>query len=276
MHDGYGVFLGLDVGKDDHHAVALDPDGKRLHDAALPNDEARLRAAVRQARPLTAECWSWSTSPPRSAPCRSRSPGRAGIKWPTCPGLAMRRIADLHPGTAKTDARDAYVIADAARTLPHTLRARRHSATRRLAELEVIVGFDDDLAGEVTRDQQPDPWPAHPDPPRPGTRPRPGCITRPCWSCCHAAAAPVGLARPASRKLLDRCSRTRTRHGRPARRGRSSPRSPRRPSSSPAPTPPERSCPGWPTPSRAAAPTHHVAGEVERMLDAHPLAPVLT
>ena len=34
----------------------------------------------------------------------------------------MRRIPDLHPGTAKTDARYAHVIADAARSMPHTLR----------------------------------------------------------------------------------------------------------------------------------------------------------
>ncbi len=27
------------------------------------------------------------------------------------PGLTMRRLADLHPGQAKTGARDAYVIA---------------------------------------------------------------------------------------------------------------------------------------------------------------------
>lgn len=66
------------------------------------------------------------------------------------PGLAMRRIADLHPGNAKTDARDAYVIADAARTLPHTLR-RVDTGDDALAELEVLVGFDDDLAGETTR-----------------------------------------------------------------------------------------------------------------------------
>jgi len=66
------------------------------------------------------------------------------------PGLAMRRIADLHPGSAKTDARDAYVIAEAARTMPHTLR-RVDMNDDALADLEVIVGFDDDLAGEVTR-----------------------------------------------------------------------------------------------------------------------------
>ena len=39
-----------------------------------------------------------------------------GITVAYLPGLAMRRIADLHPGEGKTDARDAYVIADAART----------------------------------------------------------------------------------------------------------------------------------------------------------------
>jgi len=66
------------------------------------------------------------------------------------PGLVMRRLADLHPGTAKTDARDAYVIADAPRTLPHTLR-RVDTGDDTLAELEVLVGYDDDLAGEVTR-----------------------------------------------------------------------------------------------------------------------------
>ena len=40
---GYAVFCGLDVGKIAHHAVARDPAGARLHDAALPQDEARLR-----------------------------------------------------------------------------------------------------------------------------------------------------------------------------------------------------------------------------------------
>ena len=35
----------------------------------------------------------------------------------------MRRIADLHPGQAKTDARDAAIAAEAARSMPHTLRS---------------------------------------------------------------------------------------------------------------------------------------------------------
>lgn len=43
-----------------------------------------------------------------------------------------------------------YAIAEAARTMPHTLR-RVDRGDDTLADLEVIIGFDDDLAGEVTR-----------------------------------------------------------------------------------------------------------------------------
>lgn len=44
MSSTFAVFLGLDVGKDNHHAVALDPAGRRLHDEPLPNTEPQLRA----------------------------------------------------------------------------------------------------------------------------------------------------------------------------------------------------------------------------------------
>jgi transposase len=150
VHDNdYQVFLGLDVGKDGHHAVALNRDGKRLHDAALVNTEAKLRQVfdklARHGRVLVV------VDQPASIGALPVAVARAcGHQVAYLPGLAMRRIADLHPGAAKTDARDAYVIADAARTLPHTLR-RVDVGDEPLAELEVLVGFDDDLAGEATR-----------------------------------------------------------------------------------------------------------------------------
>ncbi|ESZ99881.1 transposase [Frankia sp. CcI6] len=73
-----------------------------------------------------------------------------GLDVAYLPGLTMRRLADLHPGESKTDARDAYVIADAARTLPHTLR-RVGTDDETLAGLTVLVGYDSDLAAEATR-----------------------------------------------------------------------------------------------------------------------------
>lgn len=66
------------------------------------------------------------------------------------PGLSMRRLADLHPGEAKTDARDAFIIADAARGLPHTLRSVG-TDDHTIAELTVPAGYDNDLAAEVVR-----------------------------------------------------------------------------------------------------------------------------
>jgi transposase len=149
MSSTYGVFLGLDVGKGEHHAVGLDPAGKRLHDAPLPNSEPKLRALFAKLAahgPVLVV-----VDQPATIGALPVTVARAcGHDVGYLPGLAMRRIADLYPGTAKTDARDAYVIADAARTLPHTLR-RVDVGDDTLAELGVLVGYDDDLAGEATR-----------------------------------------------------------------------------------------------------------------------------
>ena len=41
--DRFDVFVGLDVGEEHHHATALNSAGRRLHDKALPQDEAALR-----------------------------------------------------------------------------------------------------------------------------------------------------------------------------------------------------------------------------------------
>lgn len=149
MTSGFGVFLGLDVGKDAHHAVGLDPTGTRLHDAPLPNSEPTLRALfdtlAAHGRVLVVVDQPATIGALPVAVARA-----AGHQVAYLPGLAMRRIADLYPGKAKTDARDAFVIADAARTLPHTLRPV-DVGDDALAELDVLVGFDDDLAGEATR-----------------------------------------------------------------------------------------------------------------------------
>jgi hypothetical protein len=62
----------------------------------------------------------------------------------------MRRIADPYPGEAKTDARDAHIIADAGRTLPHALR-RVGLEEHTIVELAVLAGYDADLATEATQ-----------------------------------------------------------------------------------------------------------------------------
>ncbi|WP_330253704.1 IS110 family transposase [Nocardia sp. NBC_00565] len=149
MTQAYAVFCGIDVGKGEHHAVGLDPAGKRLFDKALPNDETRLRAVFDQL--ATRGPLLIVVDQPNTIGALPVTVARAcGHDVAYLPGLSMRRIADLYPGQAKTDARDAHIIADAARTMPHTLR-RVDTGDETLTELGVLVGFDDDLAGEATR-----------------------------------------------------------------------------------------------------------------------------
>lgn len=62
----------------------------------------------------------------------------------------MRKAADLYPGRSKTDARDAFIIADTARTMPHTLRAVDRDSEV-LSALKMLAGFDDDIARDCTR-----------------------------------------------------------------------------------------------------------------------------
>ncbi|MFJ3027198.1 IS110 family transposase [Streptomyces tendae] len=144
------VFLGLDVGKGEHHATALTAAGKKAFDRRLPNSEPKLREVfaklqAKHGRVLVI------VDQPASIGALPLAVARAmGCEVGYLPGLTMRRIADLYPGEAKTDARDAFVIADAARSMPHTLRSIELD-DERVAELEMLVGFDDDLVAEANR-----------------------------------------------------------------------------------------------------------------------------
>ena len=147
-YDCVDVFIGVDVGKDGHHAVALDKSGNRLLDRALPNDEDELRLILQglgsHGRLL------FVVDQPATVGALAVAVARAdGAVVGYLPGLAMRRIADLHPGEAKTDARDAFIIAEAARSLPGTLRSLELGDEQR-AELVMLCGFDDDLVAQAT------------------------------------------------------------------------------------------------------------------------------
>ena len=147
-HETVDIFVGLDVGKGEHHAVALDRAGKKLLDKALPNDEARIQEILagleHHGRVLMVV-----DQPATIGALPVAVAQAAGMLVGYLPGLAMRRIADLHPGEAKTDARDAFIIAEAARTMPHALRSVQ-LADEQIAELSMLCGFDDDLAKQVT------------------------------------------------------------------------------------------------------------------------------
>jgi len=148
-YDQVDVFVGLDVGKGEHHAVALDRTGKKLYDRALPNDEGKLRAVLTDLQKQGIVLLIVD-QPATIGALPIAVAQAAGALVGYLPGLAMRRIADLHPGEAKTDARDAAIIAETARTMPHTLRSIQ-ATDEQVAELAMLCGFDDDLAAQITQ-----------------------------------------------------------------------------------------------------------------------------
>ena len=143
------VFIGIDVGKSEHWATALSREGRKVFDKALPNDEARLRSLYGK----LADHGNLLVVVDQPATIGALAVAVAqdmGITVGYLPGLSMRRIADLTPGSAKTDAKDAAVIAGAARTMPHTLRAI-NASDEEAATLSMLTGFDLDLARQVNQ-----------------------------------------------------------------------------------------------------------------------------
>lgn len=148
--DQYAVFIGLDVGKSDHHATALTWDAARVYDKALPNSEAKLHQVLTELVTTYGPALLVVDQPATiGALPVAVAQSLDEVEVAYLPGLTMRRVADLHAGSAKTDARDAYIIAETARTMPTTLRAIADS-DEQIAELAVLAGFDDDLLAQTT------------------------------------------------------------------------------------------------------------------------------
>ena len=145
--DDIDVWVGLDVGKSAHHAHALDHDGNTLYDKPLKQDEKAIRTMLgklsKHGRVLLV------VDQPNTIGSLPLTVARnMGIAVAYLPGTAMRRTAQLLPGDAKTDRRDAHVIAWAALKLPETLRdAGPDDET--LAALKLLAGHDEDLAHDI-------------------------------------------------------------------------------------------------------------------------------
>ncbi len=143
------IFLGLDVGKTDHWACAVTKDGTKIWNKTLPNDEAKL-VSVYQNLSAKGPLLVVVDQPATIGALAVAVAQNHGIPVAYLPGLSMRRIADMYPGTAKTDEKDAFIIADAARTMPHTLRSIQVSDEDE-ATLGMLTGFDLDLARQITQ-----------------------------------------------------------------------------------------------------------------------------
>ena len=108
------VWIGLDVGKEEHFADVLDDGGDRIFGRSVTNDEADLEALLERASGHGTPGLVID-QPGSIAQLAIAVAGRREVPVAYVPGLVMRRAADLYPGEAKTDRRDAFVIADTAR-----------------------------------------------------------------------------------------------------------------------------------------------------------------
>jgi transposase len=144
------VWIGLDVGKEAHFAEVLDDHGERIFARSVVNDEAALaslleRAAEHGTPGLVID------QPGSIAQLTLAVARRSEVPVAYVPGLVMRRAADLYPGEAKTDKRDAYVIADTGRTRRKQVHWLDAGSDELLERLRVLNGFDIDLAADQTR-----------------------------------------------------------------------------------------------------------------------------
>ena len=144
------VWIGLDVGKEEHFAEVLDRDGERLFARTVVNDQVALEALLDRAAghgtPGLVIDQPGSIAQMALAVARIRQVPVAYV-----PGLVMRRAADLYPGEAKTDKRDAYIIADTGRTRRKQVHWLDVGSDDLLERLRVLNGFDIDLGADQTR-----------------------------------------------------------------------------------------------------------------------------
>jgi len=142
------VFVGVDMAKGDHYAQAISAAGE-LFDRPVGNDEAAIAELIDAAR-VHGQVALVVDQPASGAQLLLAVARARGVPVAYVTGLQMRRAADLYAGSAKTDPRDAWVLADYARRNADRL-AWLAVTDELLASLRILNGRDVDLATDANR-----------------------------------------------------------------------------------------------------------------------------
>lgn len=148
MTERTAVYLGVDIGKASHYAVAVDETGTVIYRAAIANEEAALRGLVAWAHEHQAMVVV--DQPGGIAALVLQLGWDAGVPVGYLHGLAMARARDFYPGEGKSDPKDAFVLADVARAHPSRVVALTPTPADR-ARLALLVGHDADLRADANR-----------------------------------------------------------------------------------------------------------------------------
>ncbi|MGW4410938.1 IS110 family transposase [Nonomuraea sp. NPDC004702] len=106
----------MDIGGEHHHVAVVDGDGTRVFSRRVANDEATPLATIGDVLGL-AEDVTWAIDPhsSESVPLSTLLIDH-GQQVVYVPGIVVNRAAEGYRGADKTDAKDALIIADQART----------------------------------------------------------------------------------------------------------------------------------------------------------------
>jgi transposase len=147
--DATRLWVGIDAGKELHWAHVLDASGQQILSRRVENDEADLSGLIDEVLALSKEPL-WAVDQPGGSAALLLA-----LLWERdqqvlyLPGLAVERAREAYPGESKTDARDAYVIADQARMRSNL--ARLVPGEDDLAELQLLLARRRDLVADRTR-----------------------------------------------------------------------------------------------------------------------------
>jgi transposase len=142
------VYLGVDIGKSSHFAVAVDAAGKPIYQAGAANNEAALRKLVDWAKERQAT--AVVDQPGGAAALLLKLCWQSDVRIGYLHGLAMARARDFYAGESKTDPKDAFVLADVARAHPGRV-VWLEPSSEVLAHLELLCGYDADLRADANR-----------------------------------------------------------------------------------------------------------------------------
>lgn len=143
------VWAGIDVGKAHHWASAVDETGAQVWSKKIANDEAAILTAVGEALELAEQVsWAVDISGTTSALLLALLAAH-GQQAVYVPGRTVNRMAGAYRGEGKTDARDAFVIAE-------TSRQRRDLAAvdvpaQLAADLALLTAHRTDLVADRVR-----------------------------------------------------------------------------------------------------------------------------
>lgn len=109
------IWAGVDIGKEHHHCVVINADGERLLSRRVLNDESELLQLIGDVLAISTDVlWAVDLNHGGAALLIGLLLGH-GQSMAYLTGLAVHRASATYKGEGKTDAKDAFVIADQAR-----------------------------------------------------------------------------------------------------------------------------------------------------------------